>query len=333
MQNKLTKFILKSALFLLPIAAFCTAVYVAFAKFPMYFFDGEYAMYQQQKDYIYNNDDYNRVIITGDSKAKAAYLPKILSDDTYNLSLGGTSPVENYYYLKEYFENHKIPETVIISYTPDHYMDVGTFWTKSIYFHRINQADVNDIYNTICTTNFFEGIISDSNKFCKELLEYKFYSVKKYAKPLMKSLLEDRHLNNDNIYCNMYKTKGQVYFGSLEYSNDISREAEVTIFKPLDIIDYYFRKTIDMCLNFDINVIIEVVPMNKATYEKCSQNYLIGYSNYMKEIQSEYHKIIVNVDLYYYDNEYFGDAAHVNSKGAEKYSQYIKEKYPEVFEK
>ena len=317
----------------MPIIAFCLVVPIAMSKFPMRFFDGEYAMYQQQKDYIYNNDDYNRILITGDSKAKAAYLPALLSDDTYNLSLGGLTPLENYYYLKEYLENHNIPKTVFISFNPYHYMEFDCFWTRSVYFHRLSETDISDTYNTALMYEGSNAIIKDINEFDKEASEYKYYSVKKYGKVFIKSFLKSRYKKNSDIYNNMYETKGQVYFGILEYCDRCSQEAGVKNFEALDIIDCYLHKTIDLCLEYGVNVIVEIIPMNQASYESCYESYLTDYSNYMKGLQAEYPQITVNTDLYYYDNEYFGDAAHFNSKGAEKYSKYIKEKYPEVFAK
>ena len=330
MQKKLSRFSLKLALFLAPILAFCVAVPIAMSNFPMHFFDGEYAEYQQQKDYIYNNNDYNRILITGDSKAKAAFLPAILSDDAYNISLGGLTTLENYYYLKEYLENRQVPETVFISFSPFHYMTFDTFWTRSVYFHRISENDLNDIYETALLFDDTEEILTD---FDKKVLEYKYYSVKNYGKAFVKSFFEDRYTINSDIYHNMYETKGQVFFGKEECSDNFSQEVGDINFKPLDIIDYYLHKTIDMCLDYNINVIVDTIPMNKASYNACYKSYLSDYSNYMKNLQSEYPQIIVNTDLYYYDNEYFGDAAHFNLKGTEKYSKYIKEKYPEIFVK
>ncbi len=330
MQNKLTKFILKSALFLFPIVTFCVAVPILIPKFPMRFLDGEYALYRQQKDYIFNNDDYNRVIITGDSKAKAAFLPKLLSNDTYNIALGGLTPLENYYYLKEYLENSAIPETVFISFNPFHYMTFDTFWTRSVYFHRLTENDLKDTYETALLYKDTDYILTN---FDKNTFEYKYYSVKKYGKTFIKSFFEDRNKKNMDMYNDMYETKGQVYFGTAEYCDGWSQEAQVKNFEVLDIIDCYLHKTIDMCLDYGINVIIETIPMNKATYDECYKSYLSDYSNYMKKLQEKYPQIIVNTELYYYDNEYFGDSAHFNHKGTEKYSKYIKEKYSEVFEK
>lgn len=338
MKSKLNKFILKIVLFFSPLLAFCIAVYVAFAKFPMYFFDGEYAMFKQQKDYIFNNDDYNRVIITGDSKPKAAYIPALLSDDTYNISLGGLTPLENYYYLKEYLEKRQVPETVFIAFSPYHFMCIDTFWERSVYFHSLSNEDLKEIYKTALRYEgqdndpiykWTEDILTD---FDDKILEYKVYSVKQYGKAFIKSLTENRYEVNSEEYDLATGANGQTYFGKLKYSEEIGVESRYLSFRPLGIMDYYLRKTFDMCLDLGVDVILEVVPMNKATYDACYESFLTDYFDYMKGLQSEYPQITINGDLYYYDNEYFGDTNHLNPNGAEKYSNSIKEKYPDVFE-
>lgn len=327
-KTKLTAFALRLALFLTPLLAFCIAVYVAFAKFPMYYFDHEYVLYQHQKNYIFENDDYNRVIISGDSKPQCAFLPSLLSDDTYNLSLIGVTPLENYYYLKEYLENHMSPETVFISFTPYHFMRFDSFWQRSVYFHRLSDKDLDEIYNIASECNDAGDIIND---FDRELKLYNYYSAKKYGKALIKSLFENRRTENLKMYQSLYDTKGQSYIGKADYSDALNFEVDYVDFEPYDVLDYYFRKTINLCLEYNTNVIVINIPMNKATYDACNESYLTDYDNYMNNIQMEYPQITVDMDLNYWDNEYFGDFAHFNKKGAEKFTKYIKEKYTGCF--
>lgn len=317
---------------MVPIIVFSAVVPIAMSKYPMYFFDGEYAMYQQQKDYVQNSTDYNRIVIIGDSKAKAAYCPWLLSDDTYNFSLGGTSPLENYYYFKEYLGNHDAPQTVIISYAPFHFFESETLWTRSVYFHRMSDSEMKDIYTVASAFDDTDHITKD---FYKQLLLYRIYSVNKYGKTFLKALLkmvrENRYKINAEMYQNLSSFKGYASFGKLEYCDAVNPEADYTDFEPTDILDNYFRKMIELCIHEGINVIIDTLPMNKATYEACHENYLLDYSNYMKGIQRDYPEITVNTDLCFYDNTYFGDSTHLNRKGAEKYSEYMKNKYPELF--
>ena len=106
MWRQIGRLISKILIIILPVVL---VMQIFCAAFPMAYMDVEYAMYKQQKDYISKNHDTNRVLILGDSRAKASFMPDVLGEDVYNISLGGISPVESYYMLKEYLENHAGP--------------------------------------------------------------------------------------------------------------------------------------------------------------------------------------------------------------------------------
>ena len=75
---------------------------------PMSYADGEIPYYIWNKDKATTTSDKPyETIILGDSVANAAYAPEILSDRTLNLSLGGTTTVENYYILRDWLEHNK----------------------------------------------------------------------------------------------------------------------------------------------------------------------------------------------------------------------------------
>ena len=86
--------------------------------FPENYLDGEYAMYRQQQDYVQGKTGTAaRVLIVGDSRTKAGMDPALLWEGSYNIALGGTTPIEGYYALKEYIETHAddLPQTVVIA--------------------------------------------------------------------------------------------------------------------------------------------------------------------------------------------------------------------------
>ena len=114
------------------VAPFFVVLPLYCAHFQDYYMDDEYAMYHAQRDYLLENQDHNDVIILGDSRTKAGLMPELLSDSTYNLALGGASPIEGYYSLREYLDNHPAPGTLILCYAPMHYMDVDTLWTRTV---------------------------------------------------------------------------------------------------------------------------------------------------------------------------------------------------------
>ena len=88
MWRQIGKLISKILAIILPVVL---VMQIFCAAFPMSYMDVEYAMYKQQKDYISKNHDTNRVLILGDSRAKASFMPDVLGEDVYNISLGGGS--------------------------------------------------------------------------------------------------------------------------------------------------------------------------------------------------------------------------------------------------
>ena len=87
----------------------------------MAFGDNELPYYLWNKDFCSTpHDSQYDVIILGDSVANSAYMPEILSDHTVNLSIGGTTPMEAYYILKEWLHHNKAPKTVYMSFMDFH---------------------------------------------------------------------------------------------------------------------------------------------------------------------------------------------------------------------
>ena len=321
------KVLWKGVLLLMP---FIIIVMIIMRAAPMYVFDGEYAMYLQQKDYIYENSDYNRVVIIGDSRTKAGFDPKLLSEDTYNLALGGTTAVENYYYLKEYLERKKKPEYLFLSISPDRMLNIDCLWTRSVYFHRIENKDLLDLFQK---TQLYKGTeeINIHHKYF-ELLQYQLFFVTKYGKTCLNGMIEGRLKKNQEIYNTVKENRGQMQFGTKDYCDLTAKEADMEDFVPNDILDVYYREIINICEKNGIQVIIESLPINEATYSVCSKKVIKNYMGYLKMIQKQYPDAVVNTDFTYYGNEYFGDASHLNRKGTDKFSKYIKSKYRNIFD-
>lgn len=177
------------------------------AAFPMLYMDGEYAMYKQQKDYISKNKDYNRVLILGDSRAKASFMPSQLGDSVYNIALGGISPVESYYMLKEYLENHQAPEYLVLAYAPMHLCwasddnDNFVLWKRCIYFHTFNDKDFFELAKK--RNDFENSYLIDRDYIYIDYLMHKLYLPNKYGVALQKAIMGDRFQINRDKYALM----------------------------------------------------------------------------------------------------------------------------------
>lgn len=298
--------------------------------FPMYYLDDEYAMYRQQKDYVTGqlNTEDARILILGDSRTKAGFKPQLLWQGTYNIALGGGSPIEGYYSLKEYLNHHKAPEAVIIAYAPMHYMDVDTLWTRSIYFHTLSEQDFRDLTTRAETFEHTQNILIENYK--TEYLMYKYYMPNKYATALKKSAFVGRYEKTKQKYDTMAEFKGYTTYGTAAESGDINGEAKVSDFAPSDILTWYLEAMIVLCKEQGIRVILEQTPMNETSYGILTPEFKAHYREYMQALAAEYADVEIYPDFYCYPNNCFGDADHLNSRGVEVFDAFLMEKYGDL---
>ena len=295
--------------------------------FPMYYLDDEYAMYRQQKDYVTGqlNKEDARILILGDSRTKAGFKPQLLWQGTYNIALGGGSPIEGYYNLKEYLAYHKAPEAVIVAYAPMHYMDVDTLWTRSIYFHTLSERDFRDLTARAEAFEHTQNILIENYK--TEYLMYKFYMPNKYATALKKSAFVGRYKKTKQKYDMMVEFKGYSTYGVAEESGDINGEAKVSDFLPSDILTRYLEDIICLCKEAGIRVIVEQTPMNETSYGILTPEFKEHYRSYMHQLTEKYPDVEIYPDFYCYPNNCFGDADHLNARGVEVFDTFLMEKY------
>lgn len=297
--------------------------------FPEYYMDDEYAMYKQQKDYVQSKSGENRLVILGDSRAKAGFVPDKLSSDCYNLALGGATPIEGYYSLKEYLENHPSPEVVILSYAPMHYMDIDTLWTRSVYFHTMDTEDFMEILKVAKDFQDNENILISN--YPLEYFMYKMYMPNKYATALKKAGFVFRYEKTKEKYARMEAGRGQSYYGTADYSDSFNGEAKVTDFHGSDVITHYLEQIFSLCRANNIQVIVKNMPMNEASYSILTEDFKNHYKQYMEQLEEKYDSVTFDVDLSYYTNDYFGDGDHLNEKGTERFCGEFLEEYREVF--
>lgn len=298
--------------------------------FPMYYLDDEYAMYRQQKDYVTGqlNIEDARILILGDSRTKAGFKPQLLWDGTYNIALGGGTPIEGYYSLKEYLQHHKAPETVVMAYAPMHYMDVDTLWTRSVYFHTLSEEDFRDLTKRASEFEDTKNILIEDYK--TEYLMYKYYMPNKYATALKKSAFVGRHEKTSEKYNLMVEFDGYSTYGTAEQSGDINGEAKVSDFAPSDILTWYLEETFALCREHNIDVVLEQTPMNETSYGILTPEFKEHYRGYMQELVRKYPDEEIYPDFYCYPNDCFGDADHLNNRGVVKFDEFLMKKYAEL---
>lgn len=282
---------------------------------PYYIWNRDFCSTTQEKEYD--------VVILGDSVSNAAYMPEILSDSTVNLALGGTTPMENYYTMKEYLENNTAPQTVYISFMDSHLQRAECYWKRSMYSHRYSARDSWEMLQS-AKKYYEENIYTESSYL--DWIAYELYLPSKYITSLTNASFNTRLEGNINAYESDGLRKGRyIAVGN----NEGSVVKTYDSFYVASLFDNYYNRLIALCLENDITVrIIKLPLLNSDTF---TEGYIEQFNVYYEDLKEKYPGITVDWWNVGYDSNCFCDSHHMNTHGAFKFSVELKEKYSQDF--
>lgn len=333
-MRALPKLVIKLAALLIP---FPLAIAIALSVFPKDFFDAEYGWYKQHQDYAEGQDEPCRVMIVGDSAAKVACQPELLSDDTYNFSLQGATPIEEYYSLREYLENHDAPQYLICMNGPWYFVSDQYFWSRQAYFHLLDDVEMRDLEEHLRQTGDLSPFgVASLREFQKEAALYRFYAPQKYGVVFLKGLALDltghsRREGYQENYDHAVANKGQSQYYAKGANDEPAMTIDKDTFSPSELIDLYFRALIGLCRENGIQFIFQSPPQNMSTKDSINSGWIDGFIAYMDGVRADHPEISVDAAWEWYESGYFDDAFHLDQDGAERFCAQLREKYPYVF--
>tara|TARA_B110000211_G_scaffold228403_1_gene284566 strand:+ start:1630 stop:2547 length:918 start_codon:yes stop_codon:yes gene_type:complete len=286
----------------------------------------DYPMWKSKIEYLEKNiTEYN--IILGDSRAVAGFAPKEYNERYYNFALGAGTPIESYFILKRLLDK-KTPKKVIISFSPLHFFQHQAFYDFTLNFNFFQEyKELVEVLNLAFKYNdiFFKNDLNKSNdlsniykfKTYSEALCY-YFNILPIKLPELKTLIymPTTFISNKLVYEKITNNKGQHFYGTLNTSNGKNRESALDTFIPSPVLSHYFIQILELAKDNNIKVYYISTPFNKSSYQQTSEQYIKGYNNYIEKIKTHYPEVYWNEELYHYPDSCFGDASHVNEKGA-----------------
>lgn len=289
------------------------------------YLNDDYPYIQQQKDHVMKDDcNVREIILLGDSRTKMDILANQLGDNVQNLALSGASTIEMYYTLENYLQHHEKPKAIILSFAPEHYVDIGTYPAGSAYLQYFTKSELDEINQVL--------LKDDGKDFRKDTFCYYYRLPNVYMMPILKSVVSPRTKRYNELYDDAEQLQGYMR-NKHEHQMSVVMppETKENGFVPDRAVDYYMKQIIELAQKNDIDMFIEQTPMGVDGYEYLTANgYLHAYKEYMNQIRNDY-GIAVNDEIPCYDNQYFSDDSHLNSKGAEVFTEYLKGKYKNLF--
>lgn len=283
----------------------------------------EYPMWDNVKSVISNNKNNYNVLYIGDSRAKAGFIPNLFNKEhikSVNLAVGGGTPIEGYYTLKEYLKNNITPKYIILSYSPFHLAKQDVFWHRTVRFNFLDIKKLNEIINASSEIEVSNATLGSKDK----VLDYYIYTGK-YMSEFVIGILEKRWGQYFDTINNLEKSNGHHYFGKLNLSNGLNAEVKMAKFTPSILLSLYLDKLLELGKKNNIKIYYYTMPFNKSSFDKMNSSFKNNYNKYIKLLGDRYNMTVLN-KLYYLENENFGDSSHL-FYGAEKVTLEIKNRF------
>ncbi len=320
-MKPLLKFVAKCILAALPFLLVGIFTLVA----PLCYMDSEYPAWHYAKEQV-NFEQDARVLILGDSRAKADVMPAYLTEDGLNLAIGGATTIENYYTLKRYLEKNK-PEKIVILFAPFHYSTMDNFWQRTMYFNYLTVPETMEVFREA------KGVLSDEvirDGYVKDAFCDRTRVTSVYLPALMNAKFVGRYSANRQALSDLAAGEGHMLFGTADYCDDLNYEVHYENMRESgdsELIGIYLLKILDLCRENQIPVILAQPPMNEASYTELHEGYVRSFGYFMQSVQDLYPEITVETEIPCYGNEMFGDSSHLNRRGAERFTKELAQKY------
>ncbi|TYZ27664.1 hypothetical protein FZ041_10485 [Selenomonas caprae] len=291
--------------------------------FSWYMGDG-YNSWYFQKQAVMCQEGEADILLLGDSTMKSAGIPQEIGKKCLNLGLVGGSPIEAYYSLAAYLENHAYkPQVVVVQFIPTLYSDIAAYSSRTMCFHYLTKAQEKEVEDI----RFEQDGLSVSEK---KTLQLKRLAFEAYMPQIYGFDFCNRMLAGGNDVAadqrNFYQNNGWEAIQSGGENTSLNVAASMQEFHVLPTMEIYLKRLADLCKEHNIELLIEQAPMTNHSYQRVVQSgYLAQYQVYLTELADEC-GVIVSKEIPVYETDCFGDATHLNEKGARQYSQRLKAK-------
>ena len=264
-------------------------------------------MWMQVKNNMNQNHKHKiDIVYLGDSRAKAAFIVNKFEENSklnvLNFSIGGATPIEGYYSLKNFLKHNQV-KNILISYAPFHLTKQDVFWDRTVKFSFLKNEEYEEIHSN--AELFKDRYILDKN--------YLDYKIKTgiYAIEFFKGISSLRWRLNKKTYAELIKSKGHYYFGRNDGSSDLNDESKEKNFLPSLLINSYLQNIIKLAQENNMKIYWYTMPFNESSFRQTSENYISRFEKYINDFASD--NFIVLNTLNYQNDKNFGDASHLFS--------------------
>lgn len=290
----------------------------------MAFLEGGYPVWKAKQEML-NGCDFGELPFFGDSKLDSAVIPSRLPFPAANLAFAGATPLESYFFVKRSMACAARPRQIVLSFGSGAFSVVQTWlWENAIRYDVLGWNELLDIRSTAKKVNdeyFFNVKTHDGLSGSLRDFLYLAHFPSVYFNSLVEARFFQREERNMARFIEARKARGYFSYRGGEGAAPFAGEIE---FNPLPIQRYYFEKMVELLDSQNISIEFALVPVSSFRYAEKEKENMGNYLKYIHGIEEKYHNFhVLQTDVPIWPNEMFADGAHLNARGAEKYSDLI----------
>jgi hypothetical protein len=294
------------------------------------------------------------VAILGDSTADADFIPSRIGPDVYAYSMAGATPIENYFLARKILNCPVKPKAVILSFTAASFRPFPTFptapgtyyWTRALPQGVISFPDAMQVLENserlgdlslVGTPSVFDldyriraflTVIRFPPYFYPEFSVFALSEAKSLLRRPKPSLVAE-------AYAQTQLDGGHHFFGTQAEGTeggdfDAMRSQEsassLSRFQVSRLSDFYMHRLIEIFQDAGVKVYIVEPPRNESAYLAYSPDLVDRYQQYLLTVsRAEPGTALLDPGFHVWDPTLFGDLAHLNVRGADAYSDEIRQ--------
>ena len=294
----------------------------------MLFMNFEYPSYLYVKEQRTKSvaSPYNFIAI-GDSRTQSSFMPLKFDDEninSINFALGGSSPINGYYTIKNYLKLHKKPNYILMGYSPPIISAPFFYGPTTVKFGYLEDHQYEEISSN--------AINLDDNKIIGSVnyYDYKIYTGM-YIEDLINGITDRRWSRNKKAWDKLQISKGHRFAAIEPGSSELSSETHFETFVPTKIVNHYIEKILIEAKENDIQVFWFNNPINTESFDILPPQYRSEFEAYLNNLSEKFDLKVLNKP-YSMESKNFGDHDHV-FKGAPEVTQTIKTEFLKALDK
>lgn len=264
------------------------------------------------------------VAVFGDSRAVAAVIPSLVGVPTTNYAMSGTSPVETYFAVKRLLACPTAPKLILLAHSPLKYSSDSDYWTFDARTGFLSYGEMRAVETEARRLHDDQLERERSGDHLPGALRDFLFRVgfpPFYFDSLLNAIVAARLGTNQAALRDNIASGGYGQFGTAPGSSKPATEAGAG-FSRSPLIDAYLSRTLRLAAKRGVPVYAVSVPINDATCAQMPKSLRDDFRAYLDAKAAVYPGLrVVDPVLPCWDNSFFGDAWHLNAKGARLYSQ------------